>query len=488
MACCSAASLARGFRIGIVAGAAIVVSPQAFAQGVAPPAPQAAPKPPRPAAPKAAPAAGAAKPAAGPQDAAFEAARPSFEALPEAERKAIQDALVWTGDYNSVVNGMFGKRTFEALNAFRTRTRAPGDVLDARTRSAILAAGETARKAARFSVRADPASGVVLGVPDALLPKRSALPGGSRWQSADGRVTLESRSFKPGESSLDSLFERASAPAPGRMITYKLKRPDFIVVTGETATGKFYIRHAAGSEGVRGFTFGYDKSLAGDVDRLVIAVANSFVPFPETGAATPEASVAKPRPPVLASAPAAPAGTGLVVAAGRVLTVSSVLEGCAAPVIRDKPAKLLKTDPASGLALLDVPGLPSAQLPAPRAAGIASGDALVAVSADASGLAVAPGSGSATGGMFAPLQPGAAGAPVLDRSGALTGLVARFPASPRLVAGVMPPMSHAVVPATAIAAFLARDAAGAPAQAGDASLGTVAARVSGGVVAITCRR
>ncbi|MFD0937722.1 serine protease, partial [Methylobacterium trifolii] len=62
-------------------------------------------------------------------DPAFEAMRTAFEALPEAERKAIQDALVWGGDYNSVVTGGFGRRTFEALNAFRARAGAQGGVL-----------------------------------------------------------------------------------------------------------------------------------------------------------------------------------------------------------------------------------------------------------------------------------------------------------------------------------------------------------------------
>ncbi|TXN54400.1 serine protease, partial [Methylobacterium sp. WL6] len=230
------------------------------------------PQPPRP-------------PAAAP-DPAFEAMRAGFEALPEAERKALQDALVWTGDYNSVVNGAFGRRTFEALSAARARTDA-GDPLDPRSRAAILAAGEAARKAVRFTVQADPASGAVLGVPERMLPKRSAVPGGTRWQSADGRLTLESRSFPAGGTDLDALFTRATAPLADRKVTYKLKRPDFIVVTGETASGRSYVRYAAGPEGIRGFAIGYEAAQAGEIDRLVIAIANSFVPFPGTPGEAP---------------------------------------------------------------------------------------------------------------------------------------------------------------------------------------------------------
>ena len=65
--------------------------------------------------------------AGAPADPAFEAAKATFEALPEADRKAVQDALVWTGDFNAVVSGAFGRRTFEALNA-------NGDVLATATK------------------------------------------------------------------------------------------------------------------------------------------------------------------------------------------------------------------------------------------------------------------------------------------------------------------------------------------------------------------
>ena len=84
-------------------------------------------------------------------DPAVEAAKATFEALPEAERKGLQDALVWTGDYNSVINGAFGRRTYDAILAWRTRENRPGETLDARARAGILAAAEAARRAAEMA-------------------------------------------------------------------------------------------------------------------------------------------------------------------------------------------------------------------------------------------------------------------------------------------------------------------------------------------------
>lgn len=452
------------------------------------------PVPPRVAPRPAAAAAGA------PADPAFEAMKASFEALPEADRKAVQDALVWTGDFNAVVSGAFGRRTFEALNAYGARTGG-ADPLDPRGRAALLAAGAAARNAARFRVAVDPGTGAVMGVPERLLAKRTALPSGTRWQSQDGRVTLESRVFPPETETLDALFEKATAPLPGRKVTYKLRRPDTVVVTAETGPGLSYIRYASGPQGVRGFLLGYDRALAPEVDRLVIAVANAFVPFPDPAAA-PAAQIpagpgpaaapraaGNPAPPPQAAAPLKPAslssapasGAGLTVAPGRVLTAAAVLEGCGQPRVGTAPARVLATDPA-GLALLDVPGAPAPRPPAIRAEAVGADESVIALAPGPDGIQAAP--GEARGGdVIAALQPGSGGAPVLDRSGSLVGLVARYPAAPRRVAGVVPPARLALVPAPAVTAFLAAQGLSAATQRRDDGPGAVAPAV----VAITCR-
>ncbi|CAO4141523.1 Peptidoglycan-binding protein [Methylorubrum thiocyanatum] len=446
-------------------------------------------------------------------DPAFEAARAAFEALPEAERRRLQDALVWTGDYNGVTTGAFGKRSFEGIQTYQTRTgTAPTGLLTPPERIALKREAEEARRAARFRIQPDPASGAVVGVPEALLPKKTAIPGGTRWQSADGRVTLDTKSFPQGETSLDALFERATAAMPGRKVTYKLKKPDFIVVTAETAGGRAYIRYAEGPQGIRGFTLGYDRALAETVDRLVIAVANTFTPFPDAtpvaapaapAPAAPTASGPAPRPPAsgMAAAPALPplpgataesrpTATGLRLGGGRVLTAASALEACAAPRIDGAVARIERRDSSGSLALLSTEGLPGGSAPPLRTEPVGEGEALLVLGAQAKGApSVAPASAGAEC-VYAPLQPGAAGAPVLDRSGRLVGLVARFPTAPRLIAGVMPPTRYALVPGKAVAAFLAEAGLPAGADRGKAAttLGGAAAPALGAVVAITCAR
>jgi hypothetical protein len=434
------------------------------------------PVPPRPGA-KEPPAAEA------PADPAFAGTKTAFEALPEAERKAIQDALVWTGDFNAMVSGAFGRRTFEALAAYRARTGG-ADPLDPHGRAALLAAGAAAKAAARFRVAADPGTGAVIGVPERLLAKRTALPSGTRWQSQDGRVTLETRAFPPGSETLDALYEKATAPLPSRKVTYKLRRPDALVVTAETGAGLSYTRYNAGPQGVRGFLIGYDRQSAPEVNRLVIAIANAFEPFPAP-APPPPAAAAPPEAdaPVAESAVASAsvAGTGLAVAPGRVLTAAAALEGCGAPRIGGAPARMLAGDP-SGLALLEAPGAPAPVRPPARTEPVTAEDGLIALAPGGEGVSAAPVS-AVSDGVVGPLQLGSAGAPVLDRSGRIVGLVARYPTMPRLIAGVVPPLRVPLVPAEAVSAFLAAQRVADAKPLWDGGPGAVAPAI----VRILCR-
>src|SRR5687767_13719780 len=64
-------------------------------------------------------------------DPAIETARAAFEALPLAERKAVQEALVWLGDYSGMADGTFGRQTYEAVLAYQRRGKGnPDGVLD----------------------------------------------------------------------------------------------------------------------------------------------------------------------------------------------------------------------------------------------------------------------------------------------------------------------------------------------------------------------
>ena len=431
------------------------------------------------------------------------AAQASFESLPEAERKAIQTDLIWTGHFNGAASGSYGPLTFRAINALKTSSKgAPDGTLNPAERRALAQAAQAARDATGFRLIADDKTGARIGIPAKILPKRDVSPSGSRWQSEDGKVTLDTSSTPPSET-LEAVFEKATVPTPNnptRKITYKLLRPDFFVVTGETPTGKFYRRLAAGPSGLRGFSIGYDKALSGTIDKMVIAIASSFEPFP-TGplpAASAVASAsATPTPSIVAAVPVRVTeryGVGLAVADRVAVTAAAAVDGCRSLRVGGRAAKL-RGSPEGGLALLDVEGGPAFAVSGLRTEAPAERESLGLVAfGEESGKCAAvalPGQGVRIGAgvaVFAPLQPGQAGTPVFDRQGRPAGVVTGNPSDKVLIAGVAPQRAYAVADSAVLQGLMARAGLPSPAAASgpDLSTGAVVDKVAKSVLPIVC--
>ncbi|MCV9936483.1 serine protease [Boseaceae bacterium BT-24-1] len=432
-----------------------------------------------------------------PADPRLAAATQNFSALPEAERKAIQADLIWTGHLNSAATGSFGPLTFRAVNGFKAGRGQPDGQLTTAERQDLARLARTARDAAGFAVITDQPTGVRIGIPQKLLPKREATAaGGSRWQSADGKVTLDV-SAGPAAEPLQAIFERAIAVNPNiqRKVTYKLLQPSFFVVAGETPTGKFFRRQALGPSGLRGFSVGYDKAVATTFDKVVTAIADSFEPFPSGPAPAPVPAPASPGAPPVALAPAQPVterfGVGLVIGKELVLTARAAVDPCKGLKVGARPARLRLQDQASGLALLDVPGLASGTLLGLRDAAPAAREAVVVLAYDAtaaSRIAVALPGEVASDAVLAPLQPGGAGSPVFDRQGRLAGLVTANPSDKGLIAGVAPQRNHAIAGVAQLRAMLEKaDAKLANAAAGgELSTGAIAEASGKSVVPVAC--
>lgn len=405
----------------------------------------------------------------------------AFDALPEADRKAAQEALVWTGDYQGVVDGAFGRRSREAFLAFDRKRDPAADGLPTPAKlKALLAAAARARQAAGFALVTD-ATGARIGVPKAVLPQTTRAATASRYASKDGRVVLDLSVVDAAEMDLPRLFERLKTESATRRVGYKLSRPAFVVVAGQTPGRKFYTRFAQGLDAqgravLRGFTFSGPDDRP-DLDRLTIAVANSFDPFP--GAAPPPEETPQPPPRPQTAAPAAPvpppprppalSATAISLGAGKYL--AALPAECAAATLADGPAKIAARG-KDGLALLEAAARPAAPLAAASAAeGV---EALALGFAEGQGgppgLSVASGRIDAAGAFRAGLQPGMAGAPVFDREGRFLGLARPFAAA-RRVAGVVPSQPHALIAAREAAAFAALPAASAkPGGAGALAL------------------
>ena len=411
-------------------------------------------------------------------DAALAAQKVAFLALPESSRKAAQDALVWLGFYNGVVDGDFGRRTRDAILAFQASAKAPADgALSALELQALLASAQKARDAVGFRIVSDAKSGARIGAPAILLSARSG-------------VRLEFASS--ADPDLSALYARLTAVTPARKIAYKAIKPDaFFVVSGQDGASNFYTRfdkNAAASPPIRGFTFAYPSSQAAQLDRVALAVANSFEPFPQlattpadsaaTGAAVAPGSGAAPPAPT-----PAPAATALVVAPGRALTALKA-DDCPNPTVDGKPVRVERTDAATNLAMIAGDFGPKGEPPRFGA----RGPDVVVLGFAGPRLAASPASlsgGEARPAIVAAVEASGGGGPVFDRRGALVGLVAPIEGAPKRVAGVALAAPHAVIAPDAIRAFLGASES-APVGAAELSAGDIAAREKEALLALYC--
>jgi hypothetical protein len=406
-------------------------------------------------APRPAPAAPAA-PALDPAQAASKAA---YERLAELERKAIQNDLIWTGDFNGVAGGEFGRRTYDGMLAFERRGQGtPDGILTPPERAALKRDADAARAVLRFGEITDPATGIRIGLPAAVLTQRVAVANGIVWRRADGAASLQ-LSRLPAAQTLTEMFDQLRQDAPGRKVTYRLSRPDWFVVSGEEGGRKFYTRLAQGPDGIRGYTFRYPVAEAATLDRIMIAIANTFEPFPGTDIAANPSRVAAPATtpadapplvqPVLSATPARFAISGVALGESRVMTSKAALASCAGPSIAGRALDARGASGTGDAVILTVPGLnqpgiAQASGPVPQAVFTLSLE-----DAAQRSVMVAPGRWTEDGvqtRVTSALQVGPGGAPVIDGQGRLVGIVREGPRQQRMVAGVVAEATYAVVP------------------------------------------
>ncbi len=436
-----------------------------------------------------APPAATSSPAAAP-----DAAKSAFEALSDADRRATQEALIWTGDYKSVVDGGYGAGTRAAIIAYAKRKGLPADgTLSDKDRRALIVSMAALKSAVGFAPTTDARSGIAFALPLKLLPKRVDTRAGSRWSSADGAMSVETMTMNPTDGDLQAQFDKLKDSTAARKVTYKILRDDFLVVSGEAGPNAFYTRMARdglnGSTGLRGYSLIYPSS-AQNLGAISVAIANAFTPFP-AARATPAPGIAASAPP---GAPAPPSRVMVVAASALVVGPNqaiSSLSACAEPRIGGHVARVVKTDAKSALVLYEAPGLAGAALKTPAGVAEPGLAALVLFEAPSNGTATAPAAelvvasgaivASPTGGaprVRAPLGASGVGAAVFDRNGSFLGLIGTR---------VAPQGAWPLIPASALALLLpSQTATDTPSAEKASAAADIVANARGAIAALTC--
>jgi peptidoglycan hydrolase-like protein with peptidoglycan-binding domain len=189
---------------------------------------------------------------------------------------AIQESLIWTGDYDGPVDGSLGSETREGLAAFQSREGQPatGRVNTAALKK-LAEVSAAAKRDAGWRLAIDGKSAIVLWIPGALLPKDEAGADGRTFSSEDGDTRLALFSVK---TSLAELRKAARAVSGRRIDDDKSDKTSF-TVAGED-NGRGFVEFATGGKTAKGFRLSFPLPDADRMRRIGAAMAEAFVANP----------------------------------------------------------------------------------------------------------------------------------------------------------------------------------------------------------------
>lgn len=376
-----------------------------------------------------------------------------FNSLTEVERRELQSALILTGDYTQIVDGVFGNGTVKALKSFQARN---GDtatgVLSPSQLQVLRQHSAEEAEILGFKPFYDERAGFTISVPLKYLDPPRPIQGGNEWKASDGRFFMQTIRYRKTDGSFAATYKDAISGKVIAGLKYRTFRPGFFIVSGLEGNARFYMRLHDDGDGAVGFLAFWPNGQDADLRRLVVAISNSIklkdaenatslVPDNEMDSAPLEKIEQRPLPD--GPKKAMQTGTGFFVAeAGYLLTNAHVVEGCKDAKIRLSDGRFSQTSIISRDASLDLAILKS-QVAAPKVAtfrispplrlgtdvivfGYPRLDFLTSTGNLASGLVSAlagPNDDASIIQISAPVQSGNSGGAVLDRSGNVVGVV-----------------------------------------------------------------
>lgn len=306
-------------------------------------------------------------------------ARAAEAALDAQDRQKLQAALQWFGFYDGKIDGAFGPGTRSSMAAWQTAQGAePTGVLTSAERQTLIGAYDQAQAELGLATQIEPESGIEITLPTALVEFDHYEPPFVHYRARNGSGVQVILISQPGDQSTlyglyDVLQTLEIVPVEGE----RSRSEASFTIDGRSPDRATHA-YAELSKGlVKGYILVWNPADDARMTRVLAAMQSSFrsvgdkaldpglVPLSEETRRGLMSGL-EVRRPVLSRSGFYVDGNGTVA------TVAEVVEGCNRITLDLRhEARLLKTDPATGLALL----APVTPLSPPAVADLLSGPA-----------------------------------------------------------------------------------------------------------------
>lgn len=212
--------------------------------------------------------------------ASFDTSKHWFERLSDGQRNDIQTDLVLLGHYSFLIDGQFGRATFDALADFQKSQGGAGSgVLNATELQMLRDLADRTQQRLGMRRVSDQPAHVSLMIPANLLTRRTTTEQGTSYVSADGEISLETMHATLADQSFRDLYDAMTGPDPERTVTYRNYGDSRFVVSGMIGDYSFYTMFLSAGDEAMGYSLAWGKSYADDGAISSVWLASHFAPL-----------------------------------------------------------------------------------------------------------------------------------------------------------------------------------------------------------------
>lgn len=212
--------------------------------------------------------------------ASYDDSRGWFGHLSEAERSSTQTDLLLLGHYQFLVDGVFGRGTFDAIASFQKSQGKPetGVLTPFERRSLRTLASEVDTRLG-IELVSDTEAKVAMMIPVRLLSIRNPTGAGTSYVSEDGEFSLETMHASLADQSFEELFDVMTSPDPDRVVTSRSFGSGRFVVAGRIGDYSFYTMFVSSDGEAVGYSLAWGKTYEHEGNIASVYIASHFTPL-----------------------------------------------------------------------------------------------------------------------------------------------------------------------------------------------------------------